>query len=200
MKAKFIAFEGGDASGKTTQAERVAAKISAAFTREPGGTPVGESLRSILLNPISPLALRTEALLMAASRAQLVQELINPTLAKGQHVVTDRYIASSLAYQGYASGLPIDEVLHLSLFATKELTPDLTILIDLPVEESLKRRGKSPDRFEQENIDFHKRVRKGYLEMAQTNNDEWVIIDGTKSQENVAKDVDQAIHDRLQLL
>ena len=105
-----------------------------------------------------------------------------------------------MAYQGYASGLPIDEVLHLSLFATKELTPDLTILIDLPVEESLKRRGKSPDRFEQENIDFHKRVRKGYLEMAQTNNDEWIVIDGTKSQENVAKDVDQAIYDRLQLL
>ena len=105
-----------------------------------------------------------------------------------------------MAYQGYASGLPIDEVLHLSLFATKELTPDLTILIDLPVEESLKRRGKSPDRFEQENIDFHKRVRKGYLEMAQTNNDEWIVIDGTKTQENVAKDVDQAIYDRLQLL
>ena len=199
MKAKFIAFEGGDASGKTTQAERVAAKINAVFTREPGGTPVGESLRSILLNPISPLALRTEALLMAASRAQLVQELINPTLAKGQHVVTDRYISSSLAYQGYASGLPIDEVLYLSLFATKELLPDLTILIDVPVEESIKRRGESPDRFEQENIDFHKRVRGGYLEMAQTNNDEWVIIDGTKSQENVAKDVDQAIYDRLQL-
>tara|TARA_B100000965_G_scaffold253178_1_gene213037 strand:+ start:99 stop:701 length:603 start_codon:yes stop_codon:yes gene_type:complete len=199
VKAKFIAFEGGDASGKTTQAERVAAKINAVFTREPGGTPVGESLRSILLNPISPLALRTEALLMAASRAQLVQELINPTLAKGQHVVTDRYISSSLAYQGYASGLPIDEVLYLSLFATKELLPDLTILIDVPVEESIKRRGKSPDRFEQENIDFHKRVRGGYLEMAQTNNDEWVIIDGTKSQENVAKDVDQAIYDRLQL-
>ena len=90
MKAKFIAFEGGDASGKTTQAERVATKINAVFTREPGGTPVGESLRSILLNPITPLALRTEALLMAASRAQLVQELINPTLSKGQHVVTDR--------------------------------------------------------------------------------------------------------------
>ena len=199
MKAKFIAFEGGDASGKTTQAERVATKINAVFTREPGGTPVGESLRSILLNPITPLALRTEALLMAASRAQLVQELINPTLSKGQHVVTDRYISSSLAYQGYASGLPIDEVLYLSLFATKELTPDLTILIDLPVEESIKRRGKSPDRFEQENIDFHQRVRDGYLEMAQTNNDEWVIIDGTKSQEDVAEDVDQAIHDRLQL-
>ena len=199
MKSRFIAFEGGDASGKTTQAERVASKINAVFTREPGGTPVGEALRSILLNPISPLALRTEALLMAASRAQLVQEVINPTLTKGQHVVTDRYISSSLAYQGYASGLPIDEVLSLSLFATEELIPDLTVLIDLPVEESMKRRGKNPDRFEQENIEFHERVRNGYLEMARTNSDKWIVINGTKSQENVAKDVDQAILDRLQL-
>ena len=199
MKSRFIAFEGGDASGKTTQAERVASKINAVFTREPGGTPVGESLRSILLNPISPLALRTEALLMAASTAQLVQEVINPTLTKGQHVVTDRYISSSLAYQGYASGLPIDEVLSLSLFATEELIPDLTVLIDLPVEESMKRRGKNPDRFEQENIEFHERVRNGYLEMARTNSDKWIVINGTKSQENVAKDVDQAILDRLQL-
>ena len=199
MKSRFIAFEGGDASGKTTQAERVATKINAVFTREPGGTPVGESLRSILLNPISPLALRTEALLMAASRAQLVQEVINPTLTKGQHVVTDRYISSSLAYQGYASGLPIDEVLSLSLFATEELIPDLTVLIDLPVEESMKRRGKNPDRFEQENIEFHERVRNGYLEMARTNSEKWIVINGTKSQENVAKDVDQAILDRLQL-
>jgi len=199
VKSRFIAFEGGDASGKTTQAERVATKINAVFTREPGGTPVGESLRSILLNPISPLALRTEALLMAASRAQLVQEVINPTLTKGQHVVTDRYISSSLAYQGYASGLPIDEVLSLSLFATEELIPDLTVLIDLPVEESMKRRGKNPDRFEQENIEFHERVRNGYLEMARTNSDKWIVINGTKSQENVAKDVDQAILDRLQL-
>lgn len=199
MKSRFIAFEGGDASGKTTQAERVASKINAVFTREPGGTPVGESLRSILLNPTSPLALRTEALLMAASRAQLVQEVINPTLTKGQHVVTDRYISSSLAYQGYASGLPIDEVLSLSLFATEELIPDLTVLIDLPVEESMKRRGKNPDRFEQENIEFHERVRNGYLEMARTNSDKWIVINGTKSQENVAKDVDQAILDRLQL-
>ncbi|MBD30480.1 MAG: dTMP kinase [Acidimicrobiaceae bacterium] len=199
VESRFIAFEGGDASGKTTQAERVATKINAVFTREPGGTPVGESLRSILLNPISPLALRTEALLMAASRAQLVQEVINPTLTKGQHVVTDRYISSSLAYQGYASGLPIDEVLSLSLFATEELIPDLTVLIDLPVEESMKRRGKNPDRFEQENIEFHERVRNGYLEMARTNSDKWIVINGTKSQENVAKDVDQAILDRLQL-
>ena len=199
MEAKFIAFEGGDASGKTTQAERVSQRLNAVFTREPGGTSVGESLRSILLDPNEPVALRAEALLMAASRAQLVQDVINPTLAKGQHVVTDRFLASSLAYQGHASGLEIDQVLYLSLFATDNLTPDLTILIDLPVEESMKRRGATPDRFEQENIDFHQRVRNGYLEMAETHTDTWVVIDGTKIQETVAKNVDQAILNSLQL-
>ncbi|GIR38312.1 MAG: hypothetical protein CM15mP49_36970 [Actinomycetota bacterium] len=101
MKAKFIAFEGGDASGKQHK-QNALQQNKRCIHQEPGGTPVGESLRSILLNPISPLALRTEALLMAASRAQLVQELINPTLAKGKARRTDRYIASSLAYQGYA--------------------------------------------------------------------------------------------------
>ena len=199
MEAKFIAFEGGDASGKTTQAERVSQKLNAVFTREPGGTSVGESLRSILLDPKEPVALRAEALLMAASRAQLVQDVIQPTLAEGQHVVTDRFLASSLAYQGYASGLEIDQVLYLSLFATDNLTPDLTILIDLPVEESMKRRGKTPDRFEQENIDFHQRVRNGYLKMAETQSDTWIVIDGTKNQETVATNVDQAILSSLQL-
>ena len=199
MEAKFIAFEGGDASGKTTQAERVSQKLNAVFTREPGGTSVGESLRSILLDPKEPVALRAEALLMAASRAQLVQDVIQPTLTEGQHVVTDRFLASSLAYQGYASGLEIDQVLYLSLFATDNLTPDLTILIDLPVEESMKRRGNTPDRFEQENIDFHQRVRNGYLKMAETQSDTWIVIDGTKNQETVATNVDQAILSSLQL-
>ena len=98
MDAKFIAFEGGDASGKTTQAKRVSDKLNALFTREPGGTPVGESLRSILLDPAEAVALRAEALLMAASRAQLVHDVIKPALSKGQHVVTDRFLSSSLAY------------------------------------------------------------------------------------------------------
>ncbi len=199
MKAKFIAFEGGDASGKSTQALRVSDTLNAVFTREPGGTTVGESLRTILLDPNEIVAVRAEALLMAASRAQLVAEVIRPALLKGQHVVTDRFIASSLAYQGYASGLPIDEVLSLSLFATESLTPDLTILIDISIEESFNRRGQNPDRFEQEDRSFHEKVRNGYLELAEAEKEKWVVIDGTGTLEEVAVLVDQAIKERLGL-
>ena len=199
MKAKFIAFEGGDASGKSTQALRVSDTLNAVFTREPGGTTVGESLRTILLDPNETVAVRAEALLMAASRAQLVAEVIRPALLKGQHVVTDRFIASSLAYQGYASGLPIDEVLSLSLFATESLTPDLTILIDISIEESFNRRGQNPDRFEQEDRSFHEKVRNGYLELAEAKKEKWVVIDGTGTLEEVAFLVDQAIKERLGL-
>ncbi len=199
MKAKFIAFEGGDASGKSTQALRVSDTLNAVFTREPGGTTVGESLRTILLDPNEIVAVRAEALLMAASRAQLVAEVIRPALLKGQHVVTDRFIASSLAYQGYASGLPIDEVLSLSLFATESLTPDLTILIDISIEESFNRRGQNPDRFEQEDRSFHEKVRNGYLELAEAKKEKWVVIDGTGTLEEVAVLVDQAIKERLGL-
>ncbi|HJM28634.1 MAG TPA: dTMP kinase [Acidimicrobiales bacterium] len=199
MKAKFIAFEGGDASGKTTQARRVAEKLDAVFTREPGGTTVGESLRAILLDPNEIVAVRAEALLMAASRAQLVADIINPALTEGRHVVTDRFLASSLAYQGHASGLPVDDVLFLSLFATESLTPDLTVLIDIPVEESIKRRGQEPDRFEQENKLFHEKVRTGYLKLAEAENDKWVVIDGMGTPEEVAGFVDHAIKQRLDL-
>jgi len=199
MKAKFIAFEGGDASGKSTQALRVSDTLNAVFTREPGGTTVGESLRTILLDPNEIVAVRAEALLMAASRAQLVEDVIRPALLKGQHVVTDRFIASSLAYQGYASGLPIDEVLSLSLFATESLTPDLTILIDISIEESFNRRGQNPDRFEQEDRSFHEKVRNGYLELAEAKKEKWVVIDGTGTLEEVAFLVDQAIKERLGL-
>ena len=199
MKAKFIAFEGGDASGKSTQARRVSETLNAVFTREPGGTTVGESLRAILLDPNETVAVRAEALLMAASRAQLVADVIRPALLKGQHVVTDRFLASSLAYQGYASGLPIDDVLSLSLFATESLTPDLTILIDISVEESFNRRGQNPDRFEQEDKSFHEKVRKGYLKLAEAEKEKWVVIDGTGTLEEVAFLVDQVIKERLGL-
>ena len=152
MTGLLIAFEGGDASGKTTQARRISELIGAVFTREPGGTEVGESLRELLLSPEIPLAFRTEALLMAASRAQLVEEVIRPNLETGKHVVSDRFLASSIVYQGYATGLPVDEVRGLSIFATNGLLPDLTILIDLPVELSIRRRTDMPDRFESEAI------------------------------------------------
>ncbi len=199
MRGKFIAFEGGDASGKTTQSQQLAKKLNAVFTREPGGTSVGESLRSILLDPEESLAVRTEALLMAASRAQLVAEVIEPALSSGQHVITDRFIASSLAYQGYASGLPVDDVLSLSLFATETLLPDLTILIDIPVEESIKRRGNEPDRFEKESTDFHTKVRNGYLQIAENASSEWVVVNGTATPEEVAERIDNEIRKRFDL-
>ena len=199
MKAQFIAFEGGDASGKTTQARRVADNLNAVFTREPGGTTIGESLRAILLDPNEKVALRAEALLMAASRAQLVADVISPALSEGRHVVTDRFIASSLTYQGYASGLAVDDVLSLSLFATESLRPDLTLLIDIPVEESIKRRRHNPDRFEQEAISFHQKVRNGYLHLAAVENKKWAVIDGTGNPQEVASLVDDAINKLLVL-
>ena len=199
MKAQFIAFEGGDASGKTTQARRVADNLNAVFTREPGGTTIGESLRAILLDPNEKVALRAEALLMAASRAQLVADVISPALSEGRHVVTDRFIASSLTYQGYASGLAVEDVLSLSLFATESLRPDLTLLIDISVEESIKRRGLNPDRFEQEDISFHQKVRNGYLDLAAVENEKWAVIDGTGNPQEVASLVDEAINKRLDL-
>tara|TARA_B110000263_G_C15085285_1_gene408246 strand:- start:68 stop:688 length:621 start_codon:yes stop_codon:yes gene_type:complete len=196
----FIAFEGGDASGKTTQARRIAKLLEAVFTREPGGTVVGESLRTLLLGSENRLAFRTEALLMAASRAQLVEELIRPSLEAAKHVVSDRFIASSLVYQGYASGLPVDDVRDLSIFATGGLVPDLTILIDVPVKLSMSRRTTEPDRFESETIEFHERVRNGYLTLAKHALEPWEVVDGSGSPEQVSQLVDNAISKRLGLL
>ncbi len=199
MTGLFIAFEGGDASGKTTQARRVSELLGALFTREPGGTEAGESLRALLLDADTPLAFRTEALLMAASRAQLVDEIIRPNLENGSHVVSDRFLASSIVYQGYATGLPINEVRDLSIFATNGLLPDLTILIDVPVDQSMRRRKDTPDRFESETIEFHQKVREGYLTLAENAYERWAVIDGSGSIEQVSDLVDDAINSQLGL-
>tara|TARA_B100000131_G_scaffold236978_2_gene229015 strand:- start:183 stop:800 length:618 start_codon:yes stop_codon:yes gene_type:complete len=193
----LIAFEGGDACGKTTQARRISELIGAVFTREPGGTGVGESLRELLLDKETPLAFRTEALLMAASRAQLVEDVIKPNLESGNHVVSDRFLASSIVYQGYATGLPVDEVRGLSIFATNGLLPDLTILIDLPVELSMRRRKQLPDRFESETAEFHEKVREGYLALADNAPQKWAVIDGSGSLDQVSSLVDEAVVDHL---
>lgn len=197
MTGRFIAFEGGDASGKTTQARRVATRLDAVFTREPGGTPVSERLRELLLDPDIAVSLRAEALLMAASRAQLVAEVIQPTLDRGTDVVTDRFLASSIAYQGFGSGLDVHEVRDLSIFATAGLVPDLTVLIDVPVHQSLSRLGGEPDRFEREGPDFHERVRQGYLQLAAEDADRWIVIDGSGGLEEVGTLVDDALEERL---
>jgi dTMP kinase len=191
MRALFFAFEGSDASGKTTQASRFAQMIGARFTREPGDTPAGQRIRSLLLDH-SPegasLHPRTEALLMAADRAQHVSELIEPVLASGQHVVTDRYLASSVAYQGFARGLPPHEVRDLSLWATNQRVPDLTILLRVPVDVILTRlaAGGGLDRLESEGRDFFARVVHGFEVQAEEEPDRWLVIDGVGTIDEVA--------------
>ncbi len=196
MSGVFIAFEGGDASGKTTQARRIAAGRGALFTREPGGTELGEMLRDLVLEPTTSVNLRAEALMIAAARAQHVAEVVEPALARGRDVVTDRFTASSLAYQGFGSGLEIDAVRRLSEFATDGLVPHVTVLIDVPVEVAAGRFVDTRDRFEREDGQFHERVRQGYLELAATNT-AWVVIDGTGTLQEVAELVDAALESAL---
>lgn len=197
MTGRFVAFEGGDASGKTTQARRVAARLGALFTREPGGTALGETLRSLVLAPAGELDLRAEALIIAAARAQHTAEVIRPALAAGGDVVTDRFTASSLVYQGYGSGLDVADVAALSAFATAGLEPSLTVLIDVPVPVALERLAGERDRFEREDAAFHERVRSGYLTLAAADPGRWRVIDGSGDVDTVAAAVDAAIDEWL---
>lgn len=192
--ARFIALEGGEASGKSTQAGRLARRLGAVLTHEPGGTSVGAKVRVILLDPSRPsLTDRAEALMLAADRAQHVAEIVRPQLDAGRHVVTDRYIASSLAYQGFGRGLPVNEVRDLSLWATGGLLPDLTVLLDVPVEIAVRRRGAAADRFEAEEEAFHRRVLDGYRALAASEPQGWVVIDGTAGADQVAEAVWAAV-------
>ncbi|MDQ6698066.1 MAG: dTMP kinase, partial [Actinomycetota bacterium] len=147
MSGRLIVFEGGEASGKSTQAARLAEGLGARLTREPGGTSLGAELRGLLLDPAAaPVAVRAEALLMAADRAQHVAEVIGPALAASEDVVCDRFVGSSLAYQGYGRGLGVDDVRRLSAFATSGVEPDLVILLDVAPEVAIGRSDRAPDR------------------------------------------------------
>lgn len=186
-RGRFIAFEGGEACGKSTQAALLAAALDAVLTREPGGTAIGEQVRGLLLDPaITAMEPRAEALLMAAARAQHVTEVIEPALAAGRHVVTDRYAGSSIAYQGYGRGLPVDEVRWLSDFASGGLWPDLTILLD--VDRALGP-DRPLDRMEQAGKAFHERVAEGFRRQAREDPAHWVIVDGSGSIDEVAERV-----------
>src|SRR5918992_676275 len=167
----FITFEGVDGSGKTTQARLLADRLRAegrdvVDTREPGGTPLGERVRELLLagEHIAPWA---ETALFAAARAQLVDEVIRPALARGADVVCDRYIDSSLAYQGLARGLGVDRVLELNLLATGGLLPERTFVLIIPVEDAERRKDTEPDRIEREGSEFVAQVDRAYQELAQ---------------------------------
>jgi dTMP kinase len=200
VTGRFIVFEGGEACGKSTQARRLAAHLDAVLTREPGGTPPGERIRALLLDPATGgLDPRAEALLMAADRAHHVATVIRPSLDQGRHVVSDRYAASSIAYQGFGRGLDVSEVRRLSDWAADGLWPDLTVLLDVAPEVAAARLGRSRDRFEREDGEFHRRVADGFRQLAAAEATTWAVLDGTASIEVIADRVRDLVRTRLQL-
>lgn len=191
VRGRLIAFEGIDGCGKSTQAQRLAERLGARLTLEPGGTRLGRLLRGLLLDPDqSPVAERAEALLMAADRAQHLAEVVNPALDAGTWVVTDRFSASTMAYQGYGRGLDPVELSQLVVWATQGLSPDVTVLIDVPVDVAATRRtGGQRDRFESQGPEFQQRVADGYHRLAAEATTPWLVVDGTGSIDAVATEV-----------
>lgn len=195
--AKLICFEGPDGSGKSTQARALAKAISGIYTRQPGGTPLGSVVRELLLDPDRQVSARAEALLMAADRAQHVDEMIRPTLESGTHVVCDRFIGSSIAYQGFGRELGADAVEALSLFAVNGVTADLVILLDVDPAVSEQRMARGLDRIEREPPGFRARVRSGYHAQAAADPHTWVVIDAAGSIESVQASIRAAVGERL---
>jgi len=205
----FITFEGPDGSGKTTQIRLLAEHLrglghDVLVAREPGGTPIGDQIRAVLHDIKNvEMTRETEFLLYSASRAQLVRQVLLPHLARGGTVLCDRFADSSMAYQGYGRELSLEAVRLITQFATGGLTPHLTIYLDLPVEVGIQRkqaahaaRGEEWNRLDQQALDFHRRVRQGYLKMAQAEPHRWLVIDATRSIE----DTQAAIRARLETL
>jgi dTMP kinase len=196
----FVAFEGGEGSGKTTQARLLAIWLreqgyEVVTTHEPGATKIGMRLRALLLDRAhTGLSSRAEALMYAADRAEHVQSVIEPALARDAIVITDRYVDSSLAYQGAGRGLLNTEIERLNRWATGGRMPDLTVLLDMPPEAGLSRRTVSADRLEAEPLEFHRRVRAGFLTLARAESHRYLLVDATQSQEDIAR----VIRDRVQ--
>jgi dTMP kinase len=186
----FITFEGIEGSGKSTQLLRLAARLGerAVATREPGGTAIGRGVRDVLLDPANRvMAPMAELLLYFADRAQNLAEVIRPGLAEGRVVLCDRHVESSLAYQGYGRGLPLDAIRELAALATGGLRPDLIVLIDVPVEVGLARVGRrgEQDRLEREVLAFHERVRAGFAALLAEEPSRWLQLDGTQPEDAV---------------
>jgi len=204
-QGKFITFEGPDGSGKTAQLDVLAEElIQAGYpilkTREPGGTSIGDQIRGTLLDLKNTAMIdRTEALLYQAARAQLVDEVIKPEMEKGGIVLSDRYADSTLAYQGYGHQNTVASLEGIIQYATGGLVPDLTILLDLPPEVGLQRRldAGGVNRLDAYDIDFHHRVRNGYLDLAQADPARWVVVDADRTFEAVQKDLRAILQEKL---
>ena len=195
----YIALEGLEGCGKSTHTKRLGEHLNAVITREPGGTRIGTLLRAILADPEnSDLDRRTEALLMAADRAQHMAEIIKPSLAQGRHVVSDRSIYSTLAYQGYGRQLGTEALLSISTWALQDRLPDLVIFIDVPTDVLNARLAKRDlDRFEREGADFFARIAEGFRELRTADPERWIIIDGTVPKDDVEAAIRTQVNDRL---
>jgi len=198
VTGRLIAVEGVDASGKSTQARLLAESLGAVSTFQFGATEVGAVIRRMLLDPDNDaLDDRTEALLIVADKAQHVSEIVGPALRAGRDVVTDRFTASTLAYQGYGRGLDLAELRTMMHFATGGIEPDLNLLLDVPLELATRRLGSSVDRFEGAGLGFLDRVRAGYLAMAEADPVRWAVVDADGPVDEVSARVLAAVRDRL---
>ena len=204
----FITFEGGEGAGKSTAIKRIVEKLTSegyeiVLTREPGGTPIAEEIRNVILDKKNTaMDPRTEALLYAASRRQHLVEKVIPALKEGKLVLCDRFIDSSLAYQGGARGLGIDKILALNQYATDGYYPELTLLFDVDPRIGLARiaanKGREVNRLDLEKIDFHDSVRKTFLELAKRFPDRYVVLDASKPFNQVVEDAYNAVKEKLQ--
>ncbi|MDR3348983.1 MAG: dTMP kinase [Acidaminococcales bacterium] len=201
----FITFEGGDGTGKSTQIKLLleyfrGAGQAAVVTREPGGTPVGESIRSLLLDPLSAMSYRTEALLYLADRAEHAERVVRPALAAGFHVICDRFSDSTYVYQGVARGLDADALWRINDWAAGGLTPDITFLLDAPPESLSGRRRErgEPDRMEEEGLAFQRTVRSGFLDLAKKDAGRILVIDALQSIDQIQAAIRAYIGNRAQ--
>jgi dTMP kinase len=189
FKGKFITFEGSEGCGKSTQSKFLVDHLTAKgfpvkLVREPGGVVISEKVREILLDKKNTrMNNECETLLYMAARAQLVEEVVIPELDRGTVLVCDRFLDSTVAYQGYGCGVSVEAIKAMGLFATKGVVPDLTFFLDLPTEEGLRRRGTERDRIELRSMEYHERVRAGYHQIAQSEPERVIVIDGRKSKE-----------------
>ncbi len=203
LRGKFIVFDGPDGSGKTTQFRRFCdgargAGLTVCEVREPGGTAVSERIREILLDAsLEEMCVRCELMLYMASRAQLVEERIRPALERGELVAADRYVSSTLAYQGAAGGHPIDEIRAVAQAACGEVWPHLYVIFDVDQKTAAGRLNPLLDRMEQKGVEFHRKVREGYLQQARDDPDHYAVIDGTQDTGGVTRALFDVLRERF---
>jgi len=206
MKPRFITLDGIDGAGKSTNLAVMKAwfekhQLPVLFTREPGGTQAGEALREILLNPATQVSLRTETLLMFAARQQHLETVILPALKNGTHVVSDRFTDATFAYQGGGRGVPLQDIATLEHWVQGDFRPDLTLLLDVPLEVSMARinQTREKDRFEQEEAEFFNRVREVYLQRTNEQPERYAVIDSSQSLDAVKNQIETALDNHFGL-